>query len=51
MIDEGIDNYPGKLIEDGKTVYYDPNNDIAVITGDGGAIVSAHRGPPWANQR
>ena len=51
VVDEAIDNYPGKVIEGGKTVHYDPNNDITVVTGNGDSIVSVHKGPPRAGQR
>lgn len=51
VVDEAIDNYPGKLVDGGKTVHYDPVNDITVVTGDGQSIVSVHRGPPRAGQR
>lgn len=51
VVDEAIDNYPGKVIEGGKTVHYDPNTNVTVVTGDGGSIVSVHKGPPPAGQR
>jgi hypothetical protein len=51
VVDEAVDNYPGKLVDGGKTVHYDPVNDITVVTGDGQSIVSVHRGPPRAGQR
>lgn len=51
VVDEAIDIYPGKLIDGGKTVHYDPVNDITVVTGNGQSIVSVHRGLPRAGQR
>jgi len=51
VVDEAIDSYPGKAIAGGKTVHYDPNNDITVVTGDGESIVSVHHGPPRAGQQ
>jgi len=51
VVDEAIDNYPGKAIEGGKTVHCDPNNDITVIIGDGDSIVNVRRGPARAGQR
>jgi hypothetical protein len=32
-------------------VYYDPKNNVTVITGDGGVIVSAQKGPAGKAQR
>ncbi len=51
VVDEAIDNYPGKLVDGGKTVHYDSVNDITVVTGNGGSIVSVHKGQPRAGQR
>lgn len=51
VVDEAIDHYPGKVVDGGKTVHYDPVNDITVVTGNGGSIVSAHKGQPRAGQR
>lgn len=51
VVDEAIDNYPGKVVDGGKTVHYDPANDITVVTGNGGSIVSVHKGQRRAGQR
>ncbi len=51
VVDEAIDYYPGKPVSGGKTVHYDPNNNVTVVTGRDGAIVSAHKGLPRAGQR
>lgn len=50
VIDNTIDNSPGKPVAGGKNVYYDPNNDVTVVTGDNDSIVSAHKGPPRKGQ-
>ena len=44
VVDDVIENNPGVSVGGGKTGYYDPVNDVSVITGDGGSIVSVHRG-------
>ena len=49
VVDSTIDNYPGVGAPSGTTVYYDPVNDVTVVTGNDG-IVSAHRGPPRPGQ-
>lgn len=46
LIDDVVENYPGQPGRNGITIYYDPSNDATVVTGDGGSIVSARRGPP-----
>ncbi len=46
VIDNAINTGFGVDVGGGKTLYYDPSNDITVVTGDGGSIVSARRGPP-----
>lgn len=51
VVDNTIDNYPGVPVPGGKTVHYDPDNNITVVTGDGGSIVSVHKGPPPRSQR
>jgi RHS repeat-associated protein len=51
VVDETIDNYPGKSAGGGKTVHYDPNNNVTVVTGDGQSIVSARKGQPPSSQR
>ena len=51
VIDEAIDGYPGKAIDGGKTVHYDPNNNVTVVTGEGDSIVSVHKGLPRKGQR
>ncbi|MEQ1794756.1 MAG: RHS repeat-associated core domain-containing protein [Nitrospira sp.] len=50
VVDNTIDNYPGVPAGGGKTAHYDPNNNVTVVTGDGGSIVSAHKGPPRSGQ-
>jgi RHS repeat-associated protein len=49
VVDHVIDNHPGVPVAGGKTVYYDPINDVTVVTGNQG-IVSVHRGPPRPGQ-
>jgi hypothetical protein len=51
VVDETIRKAPGKPAGGGKTVHYDPENNVTVVTGDGGSIVSVHKGPPRAGQR
>jgi hypothetical protein len=51
VIDNTIDTTKGVPVEGGKTVYYDPVNDVTVVTGDGGSIVTAHKGPPPKGQK
>ena len=51
VVDETIDKVPGKSVGEGKTMHYDPENNVTVITGDGGAIVSARKGPPRSGQQ
>lgn len=51
VVDEAINYYQGKAVPGGKTVYYDHINNVTVVTGHGGAIVSVHKGPPRASQR
>lgn len=51
VVDNVIDNYPGRPVQGGKTVYYDPVNDVTVVTGTNGVIISAHKGPPRKDQR
>lgn len=46
VVDEVIDNNPGVPTVGGKTVYYDPRNNVTVVTGDGESIVSVHKGRP-----
>ena len=50
VVDNTIDTIKGIPVKDGKTVYYDPINDVTVVTGDGQSIVSVHRGPPGKGQ-
>jgi RHS repeat-associated protein len=45
VIDNTIDNNQGVPGRNGTTVYYDPVNDVTVVTGRGG-VVTAHRGKP-----
>jgi RHS repeat-associated protein len=46
IVDETIIRNPGVRVPGGKTVHYDPTNDVTVVTGRGGSIVSARRGKP-----
>ena len=46
VVDQTIDDYPGVPGRNGTTVHYDPDNDVTVVTGRGGGIVSARRGAP-----
>ncbi len=50
VVDNTIDKVPGVPAGGGKTVHYDPENNITVVTGDGQSIVSAHKGQPRAGQ-
>jgi hypothetical protein len=50
VVDETIETNPGKPVENGKTVYYDPDNNVTVVTGDGQSIVSARKGDPRSGQ-
>ena len=45
LIDSIIDTVPGIPGANNTTVYFDPVNNVTVVTGNNG-IVSAHRGPP-----
>jgi RHS repeat-associated protein len=46
VVDQTINENPGVPGRNGTTVYYDPNNDVTVVTGRNGSIVSARRGEP-----
>jgi RHS repeat-associated protein len=46
VVDQAIDENPGVPGRDGTTVHYDPNNEVTVVTGRNGGIVSARRGEP-----
>jgi len=46
VVDEVIDKAKGVPAPGGKTVYYDPVNNITVVTGRGQSIVSVHKGRP-----
>jgi hypothetical protein len=46
VVDNTIDTTPGVPGKNGTTVHYDPANNVTVVTGDGGSIVSAHKGKP-----
>jgi len=50
VIDNTIDTVKGIPAERGKTVFFDPINNITVVTGDGGVIVSARKGKPRPGQ-
>jgi RHS repeat-associated protein len=51
LVDSIIDNVQGIPIEGGKTAYYDSENNVTVITGDGGSIVSVRKGEPRKDQQ
>ncbi len=51
VLDNTIDTVDGLPIEGQKVVYYDPVNNVTVVTGRGNSIVSSRKGPPRANQR
>ena len=46
VVDQTINENPGVPGRGGTTVYYDPKNDVTVVTGRNGGIVSARRGAP-----
>jgi hypothetical protein len=46
IVDQTINDYPGVPGRNGTTIHYDPNNNVTVVTGRGGSIVSARKGPP-----
>ena len=46
VVDHVINTTKGVPGRGGTTVHYDPVNNVTVVTGRGGAIVSAHKGPP-----
>jgi RHS repeat-associated protein len=46
IVDQTVNENPGVPGRGGTTVYYDPKNDVTVVTGRNGAIVSARRGAP-----
>jgi RHS repeat-associated protein len=50
VVDQTVNENPGVDAGDGKTVHHDPNNNVTVVTGDGGGIVSAHKGKPRRGQ-
>jgi RHS repeat-associated protein len=50
VVDNTINTTKGVPSGSGKTVHYDPANNVTVVTGDGGSIVSARKGPPRAGQ-
>jgi hypothetical protein len=50
VVDNTIDTAKGVPVADGKTVHYDPTNNVTVVTGDGGSIVSVHKGTPRKGQ-
>lgn len=46
VVDETVNNYTSKVdLGGGKTGYYSATNNVTVITGDGGNIVSVRKGP------
>ena len=50
VVDNTIDTTRGVPVGGGKTVHYDSKNNVTVVTGDGGSIVSARKGPPRKGQ-
>ena len=46
LVDQTINNNEGVPGRNNTNVYYDPVNDLTVVTGRGGGIVSARRGSP-----
>jgi hypothetical protein len=50
VVDNTIDTTTGVPVKGGKTVHYDPKNNVTVVTGDGQSIVSVHKGPPRKGQ-
>jgi RHS repeat-associated protein len=46
VVDTIIDTTEGARTEGGKVIYYDAINNVTVVTGKGGSIVSVHKGPP-----
>jgi hypothetical protein len=46
VVDHVINTTKGAPVADGKTVHYVPVNNVTVVTGRGGSIVSVHKGPP-----
>ena len=46
VVDNTIRTTKGVPVGSGKTVHYDPINNVTVVTGDGGSIVSVRKGPP-----
>lgn len=50
VIDNVIETTIGLPVGGGKTVYYDPVNNVTVVTGDKGSIVSARKGKPRGSQ-
>ena len=46
VVDHVINTNQGTPVEGGKIVYYDPVNNVTVVTGTGESIVSVHKGEP-----
>jgi hypothetical protein len=46
VVDHTVNTVPGVPVKGGKFVHYDPENNVTVVTGDGGSIVSVHKGKP-----
>jgi YD repeat-containing protein len=46
VVDNTVNTTPGVPGRNGTTVYYDPGNNVTVVTGSGGSIVSVHKGAP-----
>jgi RHS repeat-associated protein len=50
VVDNTINTTTGVPVKGDKTVHYDPGNNVTFVTGDGGSIVSVHKGPPRKGQ-
>jgi hypothetical protein len=50
VVDHVVDTVAGVAGRNETTVYYDTENDLTVVTGRGGKIVTAHRGKPGRSE-
>ena len=50
VVDNTIDTTKGVSVKGGKTVHFDPSNNVTVVTGDSGRIVSVHKSHPRTGQ-
>ncbi len=46
VVDNTVNTTKGVAVQGRKTVHYDPENNVTVVTGDGGSIVSVRKGKP-----